>query len=337
LLISSSVDLSDCNTFHIKASADALLELSQTEQVEQLPKLLQQYPRILLLGGGSNILFIEHFKGLVIRVALKGMRYHNESRDSVLITAMAGENWHALVMKTLTDGYSGLENLALIPGTVGAAPIQNIGAYGVELAERLVAVDAVSLEDGRYHRLSRDECAFGYRDSLFKQQLERYLILSVTLKLDKQFSPVLSYSPLNQLFNNCQPTALEVAHAVIETRRKKLPDPSQLGNAGSFFKNPIISRQQFEQLQHQFPNIIGYPVDQNSVKLAAGWLIDNLGLKGYRIGDAGIHSQQALVLVNHGSASGRDIYQLSCYVQRRVEQTYGVHLTPEVRLIGDAV
>jgi UDP-N-acetylmuramate dehydrogenase len=333
---SSVVDLTHYNSFHVKASADALFELNQSEQLAELPVLLGQYPETLFLGGGSNVLFVEHYPGLVIRVGLKGLRYHDESKDSILVTAMAGENWHDLVMKTLDDGFSGLENLALIPGTVGAAPIQNIGAYGVELADRLVAVEVISLSDGRRYRLTRDECRFAYRDSIFKQQIGQFLITSVTLKLDKRLNPILSYAPLNQLFAGCNPTALEIANAVIQIRRQKLPDPQQLGNAGSFFKNPVVSQSQFIELQHRFPDIIGYPAIANSVKLAAGWLIDQLGLKGYRVGDAGIHQQQALVLVNHGQASGRDIYNLAKYVQKQVEQAYGVSLIPEVRLVGVA-
>ncbi len=335
LPISTSADLSHLNTFGVTASADAFIELSKMEQLEKLPELLQDFPDALILGGGSNLLFIEHFNGLVIRIALSGIEYHDETDESICVTAKAGENWHQLVMKTLADGYNGLENLALIPGTVGAAPIQNIGAYGVELEQRLVSVQALSLEDGKMHTFKREDCEFGYRDSVFKRKVGCYLIVAVTLCLDKQLNPVLNYSPLHSLFEDKTPTAIEIAEAVISTRQSKLPDPEVLGNAGSFFKNPLVTQQQFLDLQQQYSNIVGYPNTKGEVKLAAGWLIDNLGLKGYRVGDAGVHQHQALVLVNYGRASGRELFELSLYIQTQVEKHYGVHLEREVRVIGD--
>lgn len=334
LLNSQPVDLTSLNTFGVSASADALLQLTQIEQLDDFFELKQRHPNILVLGGGSNLLFVEHFKGLVAYVALKGVEYHDEHDDSICVTAMAGENWHELVMGTLKDGYSGLENLALIPGTVGAAPIQNIGAYGVELEQRLVSVKAFSLEDGHLYTFERKECEFGYRDSLFKRQLGRFLVVSVTLKLDKQLKPVLNYSPLNSLFADKAPSAYDIAQAVISTRQSKLPDPQVLGNAGSFFKNPLVSQRKFMELQKEFPGIVGFPNDEGQVKLAAGWLIDNLGLKGYRMGDAGVHRHQALVLVNYGTASGRELFDLSHLIQSKVQEAYGVLLEREVRVIG---
>ncbi len=334
MLNAQPVDLTSLNTFGVSASADALLRLTQIEQLDDFLELRQRYPNVLVLGGGSNLLFVEHFKGLVAYVALKGVEYHDEQDDSICVTAMAGENWHRLVMSTLKDGYSGLENLALIPGTVGAAPIQNIGAYGVELEQRLVSVKAFSLDDGRLHTFDREECEFGYRDSLFKRQLGRYLVVSVTLKLDKQLRPVLNYSPLNSVFSDKTPSAHDIAQAVIATRQSKLPDPQVLGNAGSFFKNPLVSQSQFSELQKKYPGIVGFPNEEGQVKLAAGWLIDNLGLKGYRIGDAGVHRHQALVLVNHGTASGRELFELSQLIQTKVQEAYGVLLEREVRVIG---
>ncbi len=327
-------DLSTNNSFGIKASADRLINISDLSNLKDIQTIIEK--PYLILGGGSNLLFREHLNCTVLKTDMFGINYHSETEKHVLVTANASENWHRLVMKTLNDGYSGLENLSLIPGEVGAAPIQNIGAYGVELKDRLVEVKAYDLRDAKELHFNLDACQFGYRDSLFKRKLGRYLISSVTLKLDKQFSPILSYRPLNKLKqDSVELSPVDVANMVIKTRQEKLPDPDLLGNAGSFFKNPIVTRFEFESLKKRFPNIVGFEQGEQ-IKVAAGWLIDNLGLKGYRNGDAGIHKHQALVLVNYGRATGEDIYQLSQMVMDEVNSAYGIKLEREVRVLDNS-
>ncbi|WP_164503582.1 UDP-N-acetylmuramate dehydrogenase [Pleionea sediminis] len=328
------VDLTSFNTFQVPASANNLIVLDSHTDLSVLGRYKDEEK--LILGGGSNLLFVEPLSYDVIMSNRKGIRYHNETKNSVIVTVESGENWHSFVMKTISDGYSGLENLALIPGKVGAAPVQNIGAYGVELKDRLVSLTVYDFESGVVKEFSNIECGFDYRDSIFKRERDRYLIMSISCRLDKSFNPVLDYSPLKKSFNNSSAISpLDVANQVINIRQSKLPDPGELGNGGSFFKNPIVSNEVFEEIRKEYSNIIGFPA-KSGTKIAAGWLIDNLGLKGFKKGNAGIYEKQALVLVNLGNATGKEIFELSEFVIEKVKYAYGLTLEREVRVLTNS-
>lgn len=287
----------------------------------------------ILLGEGSNVLFLEDFAGTVVLNRIKGIDIQ-EQDDAWKLHVGAGENWHALVEATLKKGIAGLENLALIPGMAGSAPIQNIGAYGVEFRDVCEYVDVLNLDTGATQRLHREECAFGYRDSIFKHQYQQgYAIVAVGLSLNKRWQPVLTYGDLTRL-NPATVTAWEVFHAVCHMRQSKLPDPRVTGNVGSFFKNPLISLERAEKLKLACPDMPCYPQGNGEVKLAAGWLIDQCQLKGFRIGGAAVHQQQALVLINAEHATSQDIVALAKTVRERVGQKFDVWLEPEVRFIG---
>ena len=298
----------------------------------------------LVLGGGSNVVLAGDFAGLVLKMGLSGRHWTYVDEDQAELVVAAGENWHETVLYSVSLGFRGLENLALIPGSVGAAPVQNIGAYGAELAEVLVSVEAFDREEHRWCRLDRDGCRFGYRDSLFKQNPDRYLITAVRMRLSRSKSLHLKYRDLAIWFRHrgLDPESpedhigpAEVARAVIAIRQEKLPDPANLPNAGSFFKNPVVSQSRFAQLEKQFPDIISYP-DPNGVKLAAGWLIEACGWKGYRNGRVGVHSRQALVLINLGEASGGEILDLASAIADTVKEKFGVRLEIEPRVVGAA-
>jgi UDP-N-acetylmuramate dehydrogenase len=282
-----------------------------------------------ILGGGSNLVPGERVDGTVIQVALKGRALLGEDSDAWYVTAAAGENWHDFVQWTLAQGWPGLENLSLIPGTVGAAPIQNIGAYGVELKDRFHALTALSLHDGHACVFTPEQCAFGYRDSVFKQaEAGKWLIAEVLFRLPKRWQPVLDYGDLRaRLGGDITPQA--VAEAVIATRRSKLPDPAQIGNAGSFFHNPVVTADVADLLKAAHPMLPCYPQADGRVKLAAGWLIEQCGWKGKALGPVGMFAQQALVLVNHGGACAADVHALMQAVQNEVQTRFGVKLMPE--------
>lgn len=287
----------------------------------------------ILLGEGSNVLFLEDFAGTVVLNRIKGIDIQ-EQDNAWKLHVGAGENWHALVEATLKKGIPGLENLALIPGMAGSAPIQNIGAYGVEFRDVCEYVDVLNLDTGATQRLHREVCAFGYRDSIFKHQYQQgYAIVAVGLSLNKRWQPVLTYGDLTRL-NPATVTAWEVFHAVCHMRQSKLPDPRVTGNVGSFFKNPLISLEHAEKLKLACPDMPCYPQGNGEVKLAAGWLIDQCQLKGFRIGGAAVHQQQALVLINAEHATSQDIVALAKTVRERVGQKFDVWLEPEVRFIG---
>lgn len=318
------------NTFGIDCQAEHLHEIAHQDDFR---KLTSNRDRLFILGGGSNVLFVDEVTPDILLVNNKGISYV-EQGDHVLVTAQAGIIWHELVVNTLEQGFSGLENLALIPGKVGAAPIQNIGAYGVELRDRFVSLTAYHFESKSFVEFKPSECQFGYRDSFFKTDEGReYCIWDVTLKLDKIFRPTLSYSGLTDLANHKNISANLVFETVCHLRRSKLPDPAVTGNAGSFFKNPVVNIAQYDRLKHEFPRVVAYPFE-NNWKLAAGWLIEQAGLKGYRQGDAGIHDKQALVLVNHANASGRQLVEMAKYAQASVLEKFAVKLEPEVNLIS---
>jgi UDP-N-acetylmuramate dehydrogenase len=337
--ISEDVDLQPYNTFGIRERARYFASVHSEEDFRQLIKhpVYRNNP-VFILGGGSNVLFTKAFQGLVIRVMLIGIETVKETEDTIHLKAAAGENWHSLVMYCVDNNYGGIENLSLIPGTVGAAPIQNIGAYGVELKDSLEQVDGLDVETGQHHTFSNTECRFGYRDSIFKKELKgKFFISSITLRLTKKNHQLrTSYGAiqdtLSQL-NSPHPTIRSVSDAVIRIRSSKLPDPSQLGNAGSFFKNPEISATFFETLKKLFPAMPGYEIENQQVKIPAGWLIEQCGWKGKRVGNAGVHQQQALVLVNFGGATGNDILQLARLIQSSVEAKFGIALQPEVNII----
>ena len=309
--------------------------------MEELREALERtdLPTPFVLSGGSNILLTSPLQALVLYINIPGKEVIHEEDGEVVVRAMAGENWHELVLWSLKQGYGGLENLALIPGKAGTAPIQNIGAYGVELKDVFEACTAMEIATGTLHRFDRDSCRFGYRDSFFKQGGKgRFIIVSVELRLTKENHRLsTSYGAIEGELRSrgvADPTPNEVAEAVIRIRREKLPDPSQLGNSGSFFKNPVIPAPLYEKLRDRHPGLPGYPQGTDLVKVPAGWLIEQCGLKGYRHGDAGVHKKQALVLVNHGKASGQDILQLARHIQKTVEGEFSIALQPEVNILG---
>ncbi|QUM74983.1 UDP-N-acetylmuramate dehydrogenase [Moritella sp. 24] len=289
-------------------------------------------PQRLILGGGSNLLFCDDFDGLVIRICLTGITVNESASDVVSLHVSAGENWHEFVQWTLAQGYDGLENLALIPGVVGAAPVQNIGAYGVELGDVCDYVDVLNIETLAVRRYTPEECQFGYRDSIFKRELkDRAVIIAVGIKLAKPWVAKINYGPLASL--GADASAVAIFKQVCLTRQQKLPDPNKLGNAGSFFKNPIINKIQFSAIAALHPHMPHYPAGDD-IKLAAGWLIDQCELKGYQQGGAQVHTEQALVIVNTGSATATDIIVLAKHIQTTVLARFGVELHHEVRFMG---
>lgn len=321
------------NTLALDAHCLWLVEVAQVDDLQQLvtkPELTD-LPR-LVLGGGSNVLFCNDFAGLVVLNRLKGIQLQDEGEHWLLHVA-AGEEWHQLVCHALQQGWYGLENLALIPGTVGAAPVQNIGAYGVELASFCAYVEAFNWQSAQLERIDAADCHFGYRDSIFKHEYQdSHFITAVGLRLPKAWTPVLGYGPLAALGD--APTAQAIFDTVCATRRAKLPDPAVLGNAGSFFKNPVVTRALADTLKQQYPHMPCYPAGEGQAKLAAGWLIDQCGLKGFAIGRAAVHQEQALVLVNLGGASAMELIALAAHVRDSVEQKFGVVLEHEVRFMG---
>src|SRR6266702_8474362 len=324
------------NTFGFDVRAKHAIRLTQEAQIPALghDTRIEGLPR-LVLGGGSNVVLTKHFDGVALLVELHGRRVVGEDEEAVFLEAGAGESWHEFVAWTLSQGLPGLENLALIPGTVGAAPIQNIGAYGLEMGERFASLRAVELETGAVVELDANACRFGYRDSFFKREgRDRFVITSVTFRLPKVWQPRAGYADLARELaasgdGAAPPTARAIFDAVVAVRRAKLPDPLQLGNAGSFFKNPVVEAAQFEALKVQAPDLVSYLQPDGRVKLAAGWLIDRCGWKGRAIGAAAVHERQALVLVNRGGASGAEVLALARAIQEDVLARFGVELEAE--------
>ncbi len=311
------------------------------QSVKELQNLLadprfQDTPKFMI-GGGSNVLFINDFEGLVIHIDIKGITVDQEDDEGVILNVGAGENWHELVLHCVNKGWGGIENLSLIPGSVGAAPIQNIGAYGVELEEVFESLEAVELKTGQLKSFNKEECRFGYRDSIFKNELKGlFVITGVKLKLQKSPDVNTSYRALSEKLEEKgikNASIKDISEAVIEIRQSKLPDPAEIGNTGSFFKNPVISKEQFEELQSTYPDIPSYPAGEK-VKIPAAWLIDQCGWKGKRFSDAGVHKMQALVIVNYGNATGEEIWDLAQKIQASVKEQFGVSLTPEVNIVS---
>lgn len=329
--------LKEYNTFGIDVKAKTFIAVETVEELKSF--LTKQYAsEVFILGGGSNMLLTRDIDKNVLHINLKGKEILKETEDEVFVRAMAGETWHEFVLWCIAQDFGGLENLSLIPGNVGTTPIQNIGAYGVEIKDIFESCTALHIQTLELEDFSLSGCEFGYRDSVFKNALkDQYIITSVTFRLSKGNHKLnTTYGSIDLFLAEKgieRPTLKNVSDAVIEIRQSKLPDPRELGNSGSFFKNPVIPKNKFEELKKKFPEMPGYVLSENEVKVPAGWLIDKAGLKGYREGDAGVHKKQALVLVNYGNASGRDILNLSKKVQKKIFDTFEIELQPEVNII----
>lgn len=330
-----NVSLQPYNTFGIDASAEQFKPITNLQELKQTLK--QQQPA-LILGGGSNMLLTGNVKGLVLKNEILGIDILKETSKEAIVKVGAGENWHEFVLWTIQQNLGGIENLSLIPGTMGAAPIQNIGAYGVELQQVFVELEAVYLKSGRRRIFQLEDCQFGYRDSVFKRRLKgKVFITSVTLRLTKKHTLNLKYGAIQQTLADMgvsTPTIKDISKAVIQIRQSKLPDPAELGNSGSFFKNPELPAKQFSELQQRFPEIVFYELPNNQVKVPAGWLIEQCGWKGKRVGNTGAHSKQSLVLVNYGGATGEEVWNLAMEIKASVAKKFGISLTPEVNIIG---
>ncbi|MGH8278108.1 MAG: UDP-N-acetylmuramate dehydrogenase [Gammaproteobacteria bacterium] len=334
--LAKAASLQRHNTLRVAARAAWLAQVHAASSIQEILSRteLRSLP-LLVLGAGSNILFTRDFDGLVLAMMNRGIEALEDDGESVHVRAAAGEDWHGLVRWSLTQGLCGLENLSLIPGTVGAAPIQNIGAYGAELAETLETVEAYDRDSGTIMRLNREQCGFSYRHSVFKQQPDRWIITAVELHLQREAPLTLDYAGLREelaAMHVDSPTAMNVSDAVCNLRRRKLPDPAVIGNAGSFFKNPVVSGTQAEQLRADHP---GLPIFNagDGKKLSAAWLIEQCGWKGFRDGDAGVSDKHALVLVNYGHATGAQIWSLAERIRDSVQERFGVRLEPEPRIV----
>ena len=346
-MIRENFSLKHYNTFGIEATAryfasfktvDELNELLEYKQLSIVNKpSTQNEPATLILGGGSNLLFTKNFDGLVLKNEVQGIEKINEDAEHVFIKVGAGVNWHQLVVHCISNNYAGMENLSLIPGNTGASPMQNIGAYGVEIKDVFYELEAFHLQEKGIVVFNLNDCEFGYRESVFKRKLKgQFVIMSVTYRLQKKPVFNTSYGAIEQELEAMGIKELSIqaiSQAVINIRSSKLPDPAVIGNAGSFFKNPEIEEERFESLKNNFPKIVGYKLANGHVKLASGWLIEQCGWKGYRKGDAGCHAKQALVLINYGNATGGEIYSLSEEIIHSVQEKFGVVLEREVNII----
>lgn len=330
-------NLAEYNTMGLSARAKYFSEIQSVGEIlEILNTDLFKQNKHLILGGGSNLLFKNDFDGYILHNNIKGRKCIENSSDHVLLKCGAGEIWNDVVKYSVNQNWGGIENLTLIPGSVGAAPIQNIGAYGVELKEVFEELEAVELQTGELKSFNRSECKFGYRDSIFKQELKgKYIITSVTLRLHKNGRVNTSYKALSEKLHEkgiLNPDIRDISETVSEIRISKLPDPADIGNTGSFFKNPIISQNEYSSLKAKYSDIPSYPAG-NGVKIPAAWLIDQCGWKGKRLGDAGVHDMQALVIVNYGKASGEEIWNLATQITTSVRDKFGVALIPEVNVV----
>ena len=329
--------LKNYNTFGIEASAK---QFANVQNLTELKSVLEQHPseKKFILGGGSNMLLTQNIDALVLHIDFKGKKIVNEDADFVWIECQAGENWHEFVLWTIDQNFGGLENMSLIPGNVGTTPIQNIGAYGTEIKDTFVSCEALTIDKQEIKKFTKEECHFGYRESIFKNEVkDQYIITSVVFKLTKHNHKInTSYGDILaelEKKNITSPTLKDVSNAVIAIRQSKLPDPKELGNSGSFFKNPILLKTDFEKIHQKFPEMKYYEVSETEVKVPAGWLIEQAGFKGKRFGDAGIHKNQALVLVNYGNATGQEILAVSKNIQDTVFKTYGIQIEAEVNVI----
>jgi UDP-N-acetylmuramate dehydrogenase len=335
--LQENISLRPYNSFGIEARARFFTSFDSVSALEEIYKPAVARRPALILGGGSNILLVKDFDGAVLKNEIRGIEVIKEDEDYVYVKAGAGENWHQFVVYCVENNYAGVENLSLIPGNVGASPMQNIGAYGVEIKDVFHELEAFHKADGIVKTFSLEECDFGYRESVFKNKFkDQFVIANVTYRLSKVPSFNTSYGAINQELEKMgvkELTVQTVSQAVINIRTSKLPDPKEIGNAGSFFKNPIIPNDQYTELKTRFPGIVAFPSGADHMKLAAGWLIEQCGWKGYRKGDAGCYPKQALVLVNYGRATGTEIWDLSEDIIRSVQRTFGVVLEREVNII----
>ncbi|MBK8711268.1 MAG: UDP-N-acetylmuramate dehydrogenase [Niastella sp.] len=335
--IHTNYSLKSLNTFGMDVYARQFASFENPEQLLQLQEVSNEFSKCMVLGGGSNILFTKNADRLVIKNEIRGIEIVKEDGDDVYIKVGAGVVWHQFVMYCIENGFAGIENLALIPGNIGASPMQNIGAYGVEIKDVFYSLEAYHKQEAKTYIFYNKDCEFGYRESVFKKKYkDQFIINRVTYKLSKKPAYNIEYGAIKQQLEimGCKDLSIKnIAAAVIAIRTAKLPDPKKIGNAGSFFKNPEISDTQFEQLKKEFPNMVGYPVKPGLVKLAAGWLIEQCGWKGYREGDAGCHPLQALVLVNYGNANGQEIFLLSEKILKSVFQKFQVTLEREVNIL----
>ncbi len=336
--ITENKSLKDLNTFGLEANARFFCQIFEENQlIDALQFAITKQLKYIILGGGSNILFIKDYDGLVIKIENKGINIIEEDSYSILIEVAAGENWHELVQYTLAHNWYGMENLSLIPGNVGASPMQNIGAYGVEVMNLIDSVRFYQTETTDWQTLKKEECEFGYRESIFKQELKgKAIIWSVNFRLFKYTTVKLEYGDINSVLQRKgieSPGPLDVSNAVIEIRQSKLPDPAKIGNAGSFFKNPVVEKSIFDALKQIHPNAPGYIIDENHIKLPAGWLIETAGWKGKRFETYGVHEKQALVLVNYGGSNGNQILQLAKDIQVDIQAKFHINLQTEVNII----
>lgn len=336
--IQTNTSLKPYNTFGIAAKARYFIEIKTVEELRQALQL-DEYPNKFILSGGSNMLITADIEALVLHINIKGIEIVGQNDDQVILKIMAGENWHDLVLWTLEHGYGGLENMSLIPGNTGTAPIQNIGAYGIELKDTFVSCKAMGVADQRFETFTKEDCQFGYRDSFFKNEgKDKYVITSVTLQLTKRNHKIhTTYGAIAAELKEkgiSDPDIKDVSNAVIAIRQSKLPDTKVLGNSGSFFKNPILSASEFHTFTKAHSNAPFYTISENAYKIPAGWLIEQAGYKGKRFGDAGIHKNQALVLVNYGNATGKEIIDLAYKIIEAVEKKFGIRIAPEVNIIG---
>ncbi len=338
-MLQENISLLPYNSFRIQANARYFAAFQQIEQLQSLlaDARVQSTNQLLILGGGSNILLTKDIDGVVLKNELTGIELIREDDAHYYVRAYAGTNWHSFVTWCVENNYAGLENLSLIPGNVGAAPMQNIGAYGVEVKDLITEVSAYHIKEQTIQHFNNEECAFGYRESVFKRALKgQYIILSVTFRLNKTAKLNTSYGAIEQELLAAgiqQPSIKDVASAVIRIRQSKLPDPAVIGNAGSFFKNPVIDASLYERLKSQYPQMPSYPAGSDAIKIAAGWLIEQCGWKGFRKHDAGCHSKQALVLVNYGSATGQEIWDLSEAIITSVADKFSITLEREVNIL----
>jgi len=329
--------LKNLNTFGIEAKAKQFIAV---HSIEELQLVLEQNKtqKKFILGGGSNMLLTKDIDALVIHIDLKGIKIIDEDENYVWVESQAGENWHEFVLYTIDHNFGGLENMSLIPGNVGTTPVQNIGAYGTEIKDTFVSCQAIALDNQEIKTFTKEECSFGYRESIFKNEVkDYYIITSVVFKLTKKDHKInTSYGDIIAELaktNITKPSLKDVSDAVIAIRRSKLPDPKELGNSGSFFKNPILLKSEFEKIHQQFPDMKYYDISETEVKVPAGWLIEQAGFKGKRFGDAGIHKNQALVLVNYGNATGQEILEISRNIQDTIFKKFGIYIEAEVNVI----
>ncbi|MFC4723472.1 UDP-N-acetylmuramate dehydrogenase [Geojedonia litorea] len=335
--IQHNISLKPYNTFGIDVNAKHFVSVQSLKDLQEVLSL-KAYPNKFILGGGSNMLLTQDIEALVIQIDLKGIDVVSQDNDHVVVKANAGENWHEFVLWCLQHNYGGIENLSLIPGNVGSAPIQNIGAYGVELKDVFVSCEAIDLKTLSLQTFEKSDCQFDYRESIFKQKLkDKLIITSVTLKLTATNHKLnTDYGAITsqlQEYNITKPSIQDISKAVIAIRQSKLPDPKEIGNSGSFFKNPVISKTQFEELKTQFPSIPSYEVSPTEIKIPAGWLIEHAGFKGKTLGNFGVHKKQALVLVNYGGAKGQEILNLARLIQKTVFKIFNVSIETEVNII----